>query len=345
MKISCVSLLLVVLFTARSFAVSLTERVRLTTEHVDLTVILAPEGTNLLQLIIRDEDRRTNHFATNAVLVVAEAAKLTIPDGFPELGPAGTDLWVLPASQNPQLLYLGVSGEDLPLPAQPLDLFVRRLDGSSHLAVWQFDGSGGMRLAVSSRDGLTRADKVTPQVGGHEHHNFGFTTNGYATVWIQARATVDGTNAWSPETPILFAVEPVPALTPFQEWQAEQWPETTDPGVIGPDVDPDGDGRSNLLEYAHGLNPHESDTIRPVAVAVHAREGTPTGSFTYRRAKRATDLQFSVEAASSLDGPWQPLSIPDEVNDEGDAEWITLRDFLPVAEASARFYRVRLALK
>jgi hypothetical protein len=212
MKFTLVSLLLVSLFAARAFAIPLAERVRLTTEHVDLLVILAPEGTNLLQLVVRDEDRRTNHFATNAVLVVAEAAKLSVPDGFPDLGPAGSDLWVLPASQNTQLLYLGVSGENLALPQQPLDLFVRRIEGASHLAIWQFDGLGGIDVGVNSRDGLTAADRLTPNVGGHEHHNFGFTTNGYATVWMQARATVGGTNAWSPETPILFAVEPVPSV-------------------------------------------------------------------------------------------------------------------------------------
>lgn len=226
MKFTLVSLLLVVLFTARSFAVSLSERVRLTTEHVDLQVILAPEGTNLLQLVVRDEDRRTNHFATNAVLVVAEAAKLSVPEGFPDLGPAGSDLWVLPASQNPQLLYLGISGEDLPLPAQPLDLFVRRVEGGN-LAIWQFDGTGGIDVGVNSRDGLSDADKLTPNVGGHAHHNFGFTTNGYATVWMQARATVGGTNAWSPETPILFAVEPVP-LVPAE-------PATLMANGLGPD--------------------------------------------------------------------------------------------------------------
>jgi hypothetical protein len=119
---------------------------------------------------------------------------------------------VLPASQNTQLLYLGVSGENLALPQQPLDLFVRRIEGASHLAIWQFDGLGGIDVGVNSRDGLTAADRLTPNVGGHEHHNFGFTTNGYATVWMQARATVGGTNAWSPETPILFAVEPVPVV-------------------------------------------------------------------------------------------------------------------------------------
>jgi hypothetical protein len=212
MKFTLVSLLLVGLFTARSFAVSLTERVRLTIEHVDLKVILAPEGTNLLKFIVLDHDRATNYFTTNAVLVVAESSKLSVPEGFPELGPSGSDLWVLPASQNPLLLYLGINATGLPLSAQRLDLFLRRIDGPGHFLAWQFASAGGLAVSHSTRDGLTEADRFNPVVGGHEHHNLGFSTNGLFTLWFQARATVGGTNAWSPETPILFAVEPLPAI-------------------------------------------------------------------------------------------------------------------------------------
>lgn len=198
---------------ARGAAASLADRVRLTTEHVDLRVIFAPEGTNLFQLVAHDGDRSTNHSATNFVMVVGESAKLTVPDGFPGLGPAGSDLWVLPASQNPALLYLGISGEGLSLPAQRLDLFLRQVDGPGQCLAWQFDGLGGLAVSFSTRDGLTEADRFTPAVGGHEHHNWGFSTNGLYTLWFQARATVGGTNAWSPVTPVLFAVEPLPAVT------------------------------------------------------------------------------------------------------------------------------------
>lgn len=321
------------------------ERLRLTNDHVDLQVVSAVAGTNVLALVLHNEDQGLTFAATNAVLIVPESAKLTVPDSFPDLGPAGSDLWVLPASQDPSLLHLGISAEDLDLPAQPVDVFVRRVDGPGHFLAWQFDGADGLRLGVSTRDGLTEADRFTPQVGGHEHHNFGFGTNGHFTVWLQARATVNGTNAWSPETPFLFAVKPVPALTPFQEWQGEQWPGITDPTVIGPDADPDADGRNNLLEYAHGLNPNAADATRPVFLTLQTRDGKLTGAFTHRRAKRATDVQFVVEAASTPDGPWQPLVIPDDLDDDGEAEWVTWLDSVAVADASVRFYRVRVTLR
>lgn len=187
----------------------------LSNEHVDLKLALAPEGTNLLQLVIRDHLRSTNRAVLQTAIRVPEAARLSIPEGFESLGPAGSDLWVLPASQDPRLLYLGLSTEGLALPSQTLDLFVRRIDGPAHLCIWQFDGAGGLSLSVQSRDGLTESDRLQLPVGSHAHHNLGLSASGVTTVWLQTRATVGGTNAWSPETPILFSVEPVPE-TPFR---------------------------------------------------------------------------------------------------------------------------------
>ncbi len=209
---SLLSAIVLVALLFQSAAASFADRVRLTTEHVDLRVVFAPVGTNLLEVVAFDHDRATNHAATNVVLVVSEAAKLTVPGGFPELGPADSDLWVLPASQNPALLYLGISVEAGRLPSQKIDLFLRRADGPGQCVAWQFDGLGGLSVSYTTRDGLTETDRFTPVAGGHEHHNLGFSTNGLYTLWFQARATVDGTNAWSLETPVVFAVEPVPAV-------------------------------------------------------------------------------------------------------------------------------------
>jgi hypothetical protein len=204
-------------FASLLFALSLStvalvqaERLRLANDHIDLAVVVEPAGTNLLALILHDEEHEISHAATNVVLVVPETARTPIPEGFEPLGPLGTDLWILPASQDPERLLLGLSGEALVdlLAPQPVDLFLRRIEGPGHFVAWQAEGE--IRVSVSSRDGLAATDKFTPSVGGHEHHNYGFSTNGLFTLWFQARATVGGTNAWSAETPFLFAVEPVP---------------------------------------------------------------------------------------------------------------------------------------
>lgn len=205
----CALLLLLLGFPLTTLAVPLADRVRLTREHVDIRVIEATSGTNRLQVILRDHDRGTNYASTNALLVVSASARLEVPDGFPSLGPSGSSLWVLPASQDPELPYVGVSGEGLNLPPQAFDLFVRRIDGSAAFKAWQFDGAGEIRMSVNSGDGLGSDDRFRPSVGAHEHHNLAFSSPGYSLVWLQARATVDGADLWSPETPVLFAVEPL----------------------------------------------------------------------------------------------------------------------------------------
>ena len=187
----------------------------LTTEHVDLKMVISPEGTNLLQVVLLDHLRFTNRISSQTVIRVPEAAQLTIPPGFETLGPVGSPLWVLPASQDPGLLYLGLSTEGLDLNPQVIDLFVRRIEGPAHVCVWQFDGTGGLAVTVQSRDGLTERDRLGLPVGAHQHHNLGFSAPGLTTVWLQARAQLDGTNVWSAETPILFSVEPLPESLPI----------------------------------------------------------------------------------------------------------------------------------
>jgi hypothetical protein len=182
----------------------------LTNEHVDLKVILAPEGTNLLQLVFRDHLQSVDRPTRETVVRVPETARLTIPEGFEAVGPAGSDLWVLPAGQDPRLLYLGFSTEGLNLPPQSLELFARRVDGPAQFALWQFDGTGGLSVTFQSRDGLDETDRLRLATGAHQHHNVGLSKPGLTTVWLQVRATVGGTNAWSPETPVLFAVDPLP---------------------------------------------------------------------------------------------------------------------------------------
>ncbi|MFM7215721.1 MAG: choice-of-anchor M domain-containing protein [Verrucomicrobiota bacterium] len=189
-------------------------RVRLVTEHADLRVVLAPEGTNLFQLAVRDSDRRTNHLAIRAALMVQESARNTIPEGFDVLGPAGSDLWILPQSQDPQHLYLGASGEGLPagVVEQGPSIRLLRIEGPGHFVVWQGDALEGVLVRMSSRDGISEVDQLTLSVGGHAHFNWGFSRSGFVTVWMQVQASVGGTNATSPATPILFAVEPLPSV-------------------------------------------------------------------------------------------------------------------------------------
>ncbi|MBN8247607.1 MAG: choice-of-anchor M domain-containing protein [Verrucomicrobia bacterium] len=190
------------------------EPVRLTTQHVDFRVLYAPGTTNELFLMVRDGDARTNYAATNVVLVVRPPAETTLPEGFPEFGQAGSPFWILPASQNPELLYLGVSGEGLPsgvfAGSPEVQLIGVRAPGD--FFAWRFDPSGSLELFMDSRNGIGPDDRIPAPVGGHGHFNWGFSSNGWFEVTFRVVGRLAGatTNLLAADTPFRFAVEPLP---------------------------------------------------------------------------------------------------------------------------------------
>lgn len=304
------------------------DRVRLTTEHVDLRVVYqADDPTNKLALVVRDDDHGVSYRSNEVALVVAENARLILPGDLPPFGSAGDPLWILPQTQNPALLYLGLSTEGVPaglFPAGPV-LFLRAVHGPGHVFVWQAS-LGGLEVRVNSRDGLDDNDVIPLVAGSHSHWNFGFTTNGvYELVFeVQGRRTGGETNDFSLPTPIRFEVQPLPppAETPFNRWQRTQWPGVDVPAVIGPAADPDGDGVVNAVEYALGLDPHRADRDRlPRPRLVE----TPAGRhlrLEFEHPLAASDVAFRAEQADApaVADSWRPLSGPRILVVSGDRE-------------------------
>jgi hypothetical protein len=304
------------------------ERVRLTTEHVDLAVVHQPDDpTNRLALVISDDDLGATYLSNQVVLVVAEAARTELPADIPPLGSAGDPLWILPQSPDPQVLFLGLSAEDVPPGEFPeaLTLRLRGVAGPGHVLAWQV-APGGLDVRFNSRDGLDDNDQILLFAGGHAHMNFGFTTNGvFELVFeVQGRRAGAATNDFSLPTPIRFEVEPLPppAETPFTRWQRTQWPGVDDPAVIGPAADPDGDGMVNAVEYALGLDPHRADRDRlPRPRLVE----TPAGRrlrLEFEHPLATSDVTFHAEQADApaVADSWQPLSGPQVMETGGDRE-------------------------
>jgi surface-anchored protein len=190
------------------------EPVRLTNEHVDLRIIYAPGTTNELYLVAHDSDSRTNYASTNVVLVVRESAETTIPPGFEQFGEPGSPFWILPASQDPQLLYLGISGEGLPagtFASAPV-VHLRQVQAPSWFFLWQFDPGGNLLMRMNSRNGIGPDDAVAAPVGSHAHYNWGFSSNGVYQVTFQVEGRLIGatTNLTAQPTTFRFEVEPVP---------------------------------------------------------------------------------------------------------------------------------------
>ena len=194
------------------------ERVWLSREHVDLRIQYRPGGTNELELVVRDRDRATNYASTNVVLVVREAAQTPIPSGFEQFGEPGSPLWVLPASQDPGLLFLGISGEGIPLGvfAEAPAIRLQEVRAPGWFFLWQFDPSGGLNMLMDTRSGIGPNTLVRPALGGHGHYNWGFSSNGWYEVTFQVEGRLEGasTNLTAAPNTLLFAVEPLPPEPP-----------------------------------------------------------------------------------------------------------------------------------
>ncbi len=325
------------------------EPVELVNEHVDIKIVYQPEADHPLAIMISDDDHGRVYSPEEVVLVVADSAQWSLPAGTP-FGDEGAPMWILPQSQDPNLLYLGFSAEGVPSSVfpTPFAFTLKHKQGPGEVFVWQVGGVGGLDVRINSCDGLTASDFVTPVAGGHEHFNYGFTSNGvYRLTFVVTGQRQGDTNLLaSAETTLTFKVLPLPETTPFQDWQARQWPEGGLELIIGPEADPDGDGLSNLLEYALNTNPQE-----PV------REGLPVFSFvsdssqtygalTYIRVKSATDITYEVLATSCLVPPqWEVCTNVIASVDTGATESVTVRDFSPRTNTSKRFYQLRVTLR
>lgn len=331
-----------------------TNRVLLVTEHADLRVDYNPARTNALTLLARDEDNRTDHPAAVAVLVAEASAEAMLPADIPPLGQAGDPLWVLPATQDDDLLFLGLSAEEISAGVfdGPLTLRLVSLTGPGHFFLWQISPSGDFQFRMNSRDGLGPEDGVELPIGGHSHYNWGFTTNGIYRLTFQAegRRMGETTNLVSDAVTFTFHVRPLPP-SPFQQWQARHWPGETNVTVIGAAADPDGDATPNLWEYVQGTPPTNafptfgpqpqiavSFTLPVLAVVVFPTLGLPP------------DVAYCLWTADDLTGPWnsrpaEPILGPPDTTPLGELRQVLLIDADPVADRPRRFYKTEAILK
>jgi uncharacterized repeat protein (TIGR03803 family) len=117
--------------------------------------------------------------------------------------------------------------------------------------------------------------------------------------------------------------------------------------------DADGDGKSNLLEYALATNPLEPDSNQPAATLKQYPDGRRLAVIVRRDASH-NDITINVEVASSLTGPWMavatsmngaPFTGPGYVGGDDPApgiKQVEIRDTATSASMQQRLMRVRV---
>lgn len=179
--------------------------------HVDAVDVEYTGGA--LELHVHDEsvEPSVEYDPAEVVLRALPGARTTVPAdaSYRFLGAAGAPVSVLPETQNPDLLWAGISTEELTtgvLAGDSVKVALTAVRGPGAASVFTIDPFGSATALLDSGDGLP--DALTVRTGVHEHVNWGFTKPGTYKVTFQATAKLtDGTPVSSAPAVLTFCVD------------------------------------------------------------------------------------------------------------------------------------------
>ena len=185
--------LLSLLASAAAFAVApvgahAADRTVLSAGHVDaIAPTLRDGGIALRVLDGTGGGTPVARDAGDVLLHVKPQARLVVPEGLPPsfafLGAPGSDVWILPQLQDPDLLWAGWSSESIAsglFRDDRLEWTLNRVDGPGPVQLYDTSGIGEPQLFFDSADGLP--DTEPRQVGTHAHFNWVFHDLGVYTL-------------------------------------------------------------------------------------------------------------------------------------------------------------------
>jgi surface-anchored protein len=153
----------------------------------------------------------------DALLQVNGQAEIPVPAGaqWSFLGSAGSPVWVLPQSQDPNLLYLGLATEEILSDVFVNDrvtLSLTGVSGPGNFSVYAVS-LGNPNVFMDSSDGISSADSLVLPTGTHQHFNFGFTAPGDYTIGLEASGTLVAGNQFTQSGSVdyFFTVIPEPS--------------------------------------------------------------------------------------------------------------------------------------
>lgn len=172
----------------------------ITRGHVDLGIVY--EG-GAWDLHVHQEEPEEREFAPGEATFQLGATS-ALAGGVPSspaatgfFGPAGSPLWILPKTEDPDLPFLGIGAEEMSADdwTSSLTLHLEEVRGPGNLFVWDVGGFGEIQPKFSSRDGISEADALSVEAGSHAHYFWAFSAPGDYEVVVSASGAhrVDGT--------------------------------------------------------------------------------------------------------------------------------------------------------
>jgi autotransporter-associated beta strand protein len=215
-------------------------------------------------------------------------------------------------------------------PDAPADLVATAGDGQVGVSWNASAGATSYTVLRSTTSGSGYA-----QVTGGTTTATGFTdttvTNGTTYYYVVTATNLGGTSAASNQA----GAQPLSAR---QSWRLSHFGTISNSGSAADTADPDGDGRSNLLEYATGSDPNDTDA-GPAAVLGETADGTRL-TLTFTRIADSS-LTYTVQASNNLTSPWTDIwSSTGAANTEGS---ITVPDTEDLSANLKRFLRLKIS--
>ncbi|TWU59382.1 hypothetical protein Poly51_21700 [Rubripirellula tenax] len=129
-----------------------------------------------------------------AYVRVGDNAQTNVTGNVPFLGlTSGDPVWTLPSTSISGRPFLGIASEELSAADfSSATLSLTAFSGPGQFALWQAGSFGGANVFWQTLGGLDSTDLLNMAIGGHDHFNYGFTTEGIYDLELTAVANLVG---------------------------------------------------------------------------------------------------------------------------------------------------------
>jgi alpha-tubulin suppressor-like RCC1 family protein len=156
---------------------------------------------------------------------------------------------------------------------------------------------------------------------------------------VDGNLTISTTDATTQTVALSGTVADGPTYTHQELWRFTNFGSYTSDASAADAADPDGDGMSNLLEYALGTDPNNSGGM-PASLALNGADL----EYTYTRSSAAKNngVTYQIEWSDTLAaGSWSTQAVTEQITSEKGRE--TVKASVPKGNGGKRFLRLRVS--
>ena len=173
--------------------------------HVDMAIF--PTGNGFEAKLI-DESRGAPvaRRPQDVTLHVNDALKVTVPRGFGQVAPEGSQIWMVPQVQNPAGLWSGFNTEriDYSKLSGPVQVSLASVQGPGHVVLFSEDITSGLKVYWNSR--RSPAGSFALSAPSHVHQSIAFDKPGTYRLTVRYSAKTKGGQSVQADAPYTVRV-------------------------------------------------------------------------------------------------------------------------------------------